>query len=110
MARKISVIGISGTPENSQIKKVVAQLLVRRMLAVWLVRNVSIQRVSVRAANPLTVERIRIEWKPYIPENMPPREVGGCKFQEPTDPNWTAILANSLYRFRRISRAENHAA
>lgn len=110
MARKISVIGISGTPENSQIKKVVAQLLVRRMLAVWIIRNVSIQRVSVREANPLAAERIQVEWKPYIPETMPPREVGGCKFQEPTDPNWTAILAHSRYRFRRISQAEQHAA
>lgn len=82
MARKITVVN-----DASHIKKSVAQLLVRRLLAEWVVINVSIRRLAVREL-PRMIPDWRSASGPYIPERMPPVEVGGCHFQEPQSDSW----------------------
>lgn len=85
MARKIAVEG------GGHLKKSVAELLVRRLLAVWVVRGVSIRRLPIQEI-PFEAASIRIHLpaRPYIPAKMPPVEVGGCHFQGPLpDPEST---------------------
>lgn len=78
MARKIAVEG-----EIFHYKKSRAELLVRRLLAEWIVRGVSIR--LLRVAEPADVRDLRTSQsaKPFIPERMPPAEVGGCHFVGP---------------------------
>lgn len=64
--------------KNSEAKR-----LVRQMYAVWLDRNISIQRLSVRDFCPSSAPTSRPIYSPYIPEKMPPVEVPGVRFVPP---------------------------
>jgi hypothetical protein len=94
MARKISVRGVSGTLEKQQLKRSVAQLLVRRQELEWEVPN----RIARR--RPLRQPRILLPREPrrrqaYIPEKLPQAEVEGCVFQAPdrnTPPNHLRLI------------------
>lgn len=77
MARKIAVEG-----ERTNYKKSVAELLIRRLLAVWVIEGISIRRLAVREI-PDQAARFTLETKAYIPERMPPREVPNTKFVPP---------------------------
>jgi hypothetical protein len=86
MARKILFTGA-----NREIKKAVAILLVRRQVAEWVVKNVSIR---LRAGAPTELPR---EPKPvthYIPIELPPAELPGVAFQRPM--RWKEETAGSL--------------
>lgn len=83
MAHKITVID-----DNSQIKKSAAFLLVRRLLAEWVVFSVSIRRLKTRQIPRTTTARFVLPRKPYIPERMPALEVPGVHFEEPTSAKW----------------------
>lgn len=91
MARKISVIGISGTPENCQLKKSVAQMLVRRLLAEWVIKNLTIRRLAVRSVSLPTAPAPRIDVI-YIPDILPPAEVPNCYFKPPSPQPWQLPL------------------
>lgn len=98
MAKKIAVYGVSGTPETGDIKKTSAQLLVRRLLACWLVENVSIQRVSIKSVRlPSSPLPILARPSQYIPERLPPVEVPGVYFEPPLGwANWYPALQLEL--------------
>lgn len=93
MAKKIAV-------ENSRdyIKKSVAELLVRRLVAEWVVPGVMIRRLTC-SSQPLDIRVIRPTVAPivqYIPETLPPAEVSGCYFEEPTSLSWVAYHRQAL--------------
>lgn len=98
MAHKITVLD-----DNSQIKKSAACLLVRRLLAEWVVFSVSIRRLKTREIPRTTTARFILPTKPYIPEKMPPVELpnpGWTKFVEPQSERWrtehrTVVLSSS---------------
>lgn len=75
MARKVSV---EHSPEH--LKRSVAARLVRRGWAIWLIPNLKIRRLAVRAkCSEPRYER----GAPYIPERMPPLEIPNTKFVPP---------------------------
>jgi hypothetical protein len=81
LARKIAIEG-----ETVHIKKSIAKLLVRRLLAVWVVQNAIIRRVPVTELSPGALARMprcALPPKPYIPDDLPPYELPGLKFQLP---------------------------
>lgn len=80
MARKIAVLQGNSEIPKTYIKKSVAALLVRRLLAVWVIDNLTIRRTAVRDAIPagrFTAPRS------YIPSKMPWAELPGVKFVDP---------------------------
>lgn len=83
MAKKIVVYGVSGSLESGELKKTMAACMVRQLYAVWVVENVSIQRLSVREFRPSSAPNPRPIYTPYIPEFMPPVEVPGVHFVPP---------------------------
>jgi hypothetical protein len=86
MARKIVFRGA-----NREIKKAIAVLLVRRQVAEWVEKNVSIQ---LRTSIPAELPR---EPKPeahYISTQLPPAELPGIAFQRPMQ--WKEETAGSL--------------
>lgn len=83
MSRKVAVYGLSGSPEGGHVKNSEAKRLVRQMFAVWLERNVSIQRVSVRQFRPSSAPQLLPPRLPYIPEVLPPIEIPGVRFLPP---------------------------
>jgi hypothetical protein len=81
MSRKIAVQG-----ETVHLKKSIAKLLVRRLLARWVVVNRSIQRVPISELPPGVFARLPrcvSQAKPYIPDKLPPYELPGLKFELP---------------------------
>lgn len=67
------------------------------MFAVWLDRNVSIQRLSVREFRPNSVAPSRPIYIPYIPEKLPPVEIPGVRFVPPAGlVSWFPPLEFSL--------------
>lgn len=67
MAKKIDVIGISGVKEAAQIKKCVAEQLVRRLFAEWVVKGSCIRRLAIKAVS-LCAPRFTPKSKPYVPK------------------------------------------
>ena len=81
MARKISVLHPDGH-QDVQVKKSVAAYLVRNLLAVWIVENVTIQRLSIRELPPEAMTAsYPLQPSHYIPEVLPPAEVQNCTFK-----------------------------
>lgn len=68
------------------VKKSVAELLIRRLVARRISKTL-IQMVTVRAyvAYSAKVPAV-VRW--YIPERMPPVDVPGVHFEEPKSPTW----------------------
>lgn len=99
MSRKISVFEDSHASPSTYIKKSIARLLVRRLLAVWVQHNVSIRRVSGRDLPPgILTRRVPPEAKPstYIPKELPPAELPGLKFTLPKGvPSQVIFLARA---------------
>jgi hypothetical protein len=100
MARKIAVKG-----ESVHIKKSIAKLLVRRLLARWVVVNQLIERVPIHELPPGALARMPrcfVPAKPYIPEELPPYELPGLKFQLPggipTQVRFLALAAREIAR------------
>lgn len=91
MARKIAV-------ENSRehLKKSVASLLVRRLVAEWVIPGVMIRRLTIVIV-PVDVRSVR---RPHaagaLPKRMPPAEVGGCRFRGPR-PNPESDIRQMLH-------------
>lgn len=108
MARKIGVLDIhqnhSATPQTF-IKRSLAEILVRRLFAEWVIKNVLLRRLEIKPAQAMPERAAHTVAVPYIPEQMPPREIAGCKFQEPQTLSWQQQIAVSPYRFRRIQHA-----
>lgn len=103
MARKIGVLGTrqSGEP-RTYVKRAVASVLIRRLLAEWVVDNVTIRMLEVR--NPLRAsEFVPRPPKPYIPESMPPiiDKMLGIKFDDP-------VKSPNMPRFRFVSPMEKY--
>ena len=103
MSKKIPVIG-----ENRDVKRSIAELLVRRLTHEPIlgmvgdkVKLIGIKAKPLREFAPADVRLERpVAAKPYIPEKMPPREVPGCYFQPPQSIQWklahrTVILPSS---------------
>ena len=89
MARKIGILEHyqeSSAAPATYVKRSVAALLLRRLLAVRISDHV-IQRVKVKQADAMTV-RMPIEIRRYVPAKMPPREIPGVFFQEPQSDTW----------------------
>jgi hypothetical protein len=87
MARKIAVISTySDDPSGEHLKKSVAQLEVRRLLADWVVEGVSIRRRAIRKIPAAVLfakaPRTRVP-RPYIPTILPPAEIPGVFFALP---------------------------
>ena len=80
MARKFDVIELDGS-RGPQLKKSVALLLVRRLVAVH-VSPFVIRRVPLRAC-PAVLPRVALVPKSYIPAELPPVEVSAHKFADP---------------------------
>jgi hypothetical protein len=91
MAKKIAV-------ENTRdyLKKSVAQILVRRLVAEWVVPGVMIRRLTVAAPLDIRSCRTHLAEKPYVPEKLPPAEVSGCRFREPDSPTWREYHRSSV--------------
>lgn len=88
MSRKIVV-----TPSNERIKKSAAELRVRRGLAEWVVKNVSIRLLAIRALpKGWMSQKVAGQSKPYIPEHMPPVDIPGVKWIPPKPKPWQPIL------------------
>jgi hypothetical protein len=74
MAAKVTVL-----PAKTQIKRSVAELLVRRLLADWTVKNQSITMRPIKEFSLATPARpCRVF---YVPHKLPPAEVENCLFQ-----------------------------
>jgi hypothetical protein len=73
-------------PGRKHVKKSIAALLVRRLLAEIVTPGV-IRLLPVTTCHDPRTKFIRIA-KPYIPEKMPPREVPGVFFQPPQSDQW----------------------
>jgi len=79
MARKIKVYHPGGDPDGD-VKKSVASLLVRRLLAEWIVEGISIRRLSIQQApNLSSLPRPQQARKRYIPATLPPVSADGHK-------------------------------
>jgi hypothetical protein len=74
-------IRIKGEPQR--ISKNAACCLVRRLLAVWIVRNLEIERVQPQEAIQPSANRQFHPAKPYIPAQLPPAELPGLRFKMP---------------------------
>jgi hypothetical protein len=92
MATKVTVEGSSDSHS-----KTVAQLLVRRQLAEWVIRNVRI-RYAVKTAKAVDIRSCRVQapQKAYVPEKLPPAEVSGCRFREPDSATWREYHRSSV--------------
>jgi hypothetical protein len=110
MSKKIGVLDVHQAAQSQPqtfVRKSAAQLLVRRLLAVWVVENALIQRVAVRAATEIPTGRGEYAPKHYIPDTLPPMETGGCVFQEPDNLVWQlrhAAASRSLKSKARLMR------
>lgn len=86
MAKKIAVYEpsqrVTDNP-TTYVKKCVALLLIRRLVAEWVIPGVMIRRLTVSAPLDIRSCRIQTPHNPYIPEKLPPAEVSGCHFQPP---------------------------
>jgi hypothetical protein len=91
MAKKIAV-------ENSRdyLKKSVAQILVRRLVAEWVIPGVMIRRLNVSAPVDIRSCRVQAPQKAYVPEKLPPAEVSGCRFREPDSATWLEYHRSSV--------------
>jgi hypothetical protein len=85
MARKIHF-----SDANREIKKAIALLLVRRQVAEWVVKNVSIR---LRSSAPTELPREPRPVVNYIPAGLPPAELPGIAFQRPM--RWKEDTAHS---------------
>jgi hypothetical protein len=88
MAQRTGVLGIHQSRTDQPqtfVKKTVAALLVRRLLAVEVTRNLIklVESDGIRASCAAP--------KAFIPEKMPPREVPGVFFQPPAK-KWDEAL------------------
>lgn len=92
MAHKIIVL-----PDNSKISKVMADLMVRRLLADWEKQGISIRRRLLAPATPiLPAARFSLPPKPYIPIKMPFAELPGVVTDlETAQTRATARFANA---------------
>lgn len=79
MARKIGIIPIGGTEPDTYVKKSVAHLLVRRLLAKW--DGPHVRYLLINPAKAICAMSNSHPAKPYIPEKMPPREIPGVYFK-----------------------------
>jgi hypothetical protein len=83
MSRKIDCLHPDGNP-SGQLKRSIAHSLVRRALAVWVVKNVTLQYLAIRETpSNFLSERLPYPSRPYIPEKLPPVDLPGIKFEEP---------------------------
>jgi len=89
MARKIGIIHGSSQTPKTYVKKSVAALLVRRLLAIWVIENVVIKMVPYSSNSlPIKASEMVIK-KPYIPDKLPASIDGmlGLIVQAPVLPN-----------------------
>lgn len=96
LARKIGVLGINqtiGSPRTF-VKKAVAELMVRRLVAEWAGNHV-IRLLAVKSAE--LRQSYRLPAKAYIPDELPFAELPGLVFEhEPVNPKtrlWMRMAA-----------------
>lgn len=99
MARKILVINARGEATPERLKKSIAILLVRRLLADWIEENVSIRRRAIRSFNPAAIPQAP---KHYIPDFLPAVEAN-TKFRLPNSPDWREVHLAASNRLRTLS-------
>jgi hypothetical protein len=80
--------------ENDQpyrfVKRSAGQSLVRRCLAYWIIENAILRMVPEREARPAKEVIVK---QPFIPEKMPPGEIGGLVFEDPIkDPQQSRMM------------------
>lgn len=78
MARKIGVLQGKSEKPVTYVKKSVAHIMIRRLLAVWVIENLTIRRVAIGAAIPAS-RLTGFAPKPFIPERLPSHKVPGTK-------------------------------
>lgn len=71
MAKRVGVIEGSGISPKTYVKKSVAMLLVRRLLAVWEIEHVSIRRLAIRVTDAIPAAELTPKPRTYIPEHLP---------------------------------------
>lgn len=96
MARRIVVISsYNDEPTGERLKKSIAELAVRRLLAEWVIKGFSIRRRKVAEINLQALPAVRdLTPRTYIPLRLPPAEVENCKFVPPPSsdrPSFTGI-------------------
>lgn len=62
------------------VKRSAGQSLVRRCLAYWIIENAVLRMIPPREVRPV---REVVAVKTFIPQEMPPVEVNGCRFDDP---------------------------
>ena len=89
MAHKIAVVERLSGDVRRHLKRRVAEWLVHRSIAEWVVENVSVRIIAINRLptealrfKPETVVKARLT---YIPVNLPPREVPGVVFVPPAN-------------------------
>ena len=95
MSRKIAVLDLHQADSDkpvTYVKRSVADLLVRRLLAVWVIDKQVIRHVAVRSLREFTSMKFVMPSKPYIPEHMPPVDIPGVKWIPPKPKPWQPIL------------------
>jgi hypothetical protein len=95
MAKKIRV-----EPSGSHLKKVIALLLVRRLLAEWVVKGESIRMLEIRDISPNAFQKFPAPAKKYIPEILPLGELPGVKFEPPAGAprrRWLTLLPEDVF-------------
>ncbi len=73
MSAKVNVLG-----ENRTIKRTLAMTLVQKQIYEWHLYMVSVRPVSIQKYQ-LSAPAYRPNY--YIPDRLPPAEVGGCTFR-----------------------------
>lgn len=85
MSAKVAVLEPHGETPSEHVKKCVAQYLVRKALADWVIVNVVLRRRALRSipASAYQSDPRSFSATPYIPDRMPPLELPNCKFEPP---------------------------
>lgn len=98
MAQKIAVLNSEAENPKTYVKKSAAAMLVRRMLAYWVVKNISICRLQVCTSTAIPASTFHAVSSVYIPDEMPPviDKRLGVRFEDPNK-------LPRMPRFRRLS-------
>lgn len=99
MARKFDVIEVDGRTRGPQVRKSLALLMIRRLVAIQIAPFV-IKRLEIRQI-PSHLPRQPLQPRKYIPDTLPPMETGGCTMKSPESVEWQKIHAAPSHSLRK---------